>query len=127
MLRVALGLAFCAAFLTACANYSAPVSQPVQPDGKPVLITLQVEAHLNRYYRSIGGGRNGAFAVSRKGTVGFYAYCKAIQCREEIDLTKEALKGCEDRAHSPCILLAVGRSVRQRYMTYKAAEDQGAL
>ena len=88
------------------------MSKPAQPNGKPVFITLQVESHLNKYYRTIGGGRSGAFAVSDKGTVGFYAYCQAVTCRDEVSFTRTALKGCEARAHAPCTLLAVGRSVR---------------
>jgi hypothetical protein len=125
MPRVVLALAACAAFLFACASYTTP--QPAQPPGKPVFITLQVEQHLNKYYRSIGGGRSGAFAVSQKGHVGYYAYCQAVNCRDEVSFTRVALQGCEARAHSPCILLAVGRSVRQRYMTYRQAEEEGLI
>jgi hypothetical protein len=127
MHRVVLVLAACAAFLSACATYSTPVSQPAQPNGDPLLITLQVQQHLNKYYQTIGGGRSGAFAVSERGHVGFYAYCQAVQCRDEISFTRAALRGCEARAHAPCVLLAVGRSVRQRYMTYKQAEEEGLI
>jgi hypothetical protein len=127
MSRFALILTVCAALLSACSTYSSPVSRPAQPTGKPVFITLQVEQHLNKYYRTIGGGRGGAFAVSDKGTVGFYAYCQAVQCRNEVSFTRSALQGCEARAHGPCVILAVGRSVRQPYMTYKEAEEKGLL
>lgn len=127
MPRVVLALAACAMFLSGCASYSTPVTQPLQPDGKPLFITLQVEQHLNKYYRTIGSGRSGAFAVSEKGHVGFYAYCQAVQCRDEFSFTRTALQGCEARAHAPCVLLAVGRSVRQRYMTYQKAEELGLL
>jgi hypothetical protein len=127
MPRFALALAVCAALLSACSSYSTPMSKPAQPNGKPVFITLQVESHLNKYYRTIGGGRSGAFAVSDKGTVGFYAYCQAITCRDEVSFSRTALQGCEARAHSPCTILAVGRSVRQSYMTYKEAEEKGLL
>jgi hypothetical protein len=127
MPRFALVLTVCAALLSACSTYSTPVSQPAQPNGKPVFITLQVEQHLNKYYRTIGGGRSGAFAVSNKGTVGFYAYCQAVTCRDEVSFTRTALQGCEQRAHAPCSILAVGRSVRQPYMTYREAEEKGLL
>src|SRR5687768_8655138 len=127
MLRVALVLAICAAFISACSSYSRPLAQLAQPAGEPVFITLQVEQHLNKYYRTIGGGRSGAFAVSPKGTVGFYAYCQAVTCRDEVSFTRKALQGCEQRAHAPCSILAVGRSVRQPYMTYKEAEEKGLL
>jgi hypothetical protein len=127
MRRVALVLAACAAFSSACATYSKPVSRLDQPPGKPVFITLQVEQHLNKYYQTIGGGRSGAFAVSEKGHVGFYAYCRAVQCRDEVSFTRTALQGCEARAHAPCLILAVGRTVRKPYMTYQQAEEQGLL
>ncbi len=127
MRRVALVIAACGAFLSACTTYSKPLVPPEQPPGKPVFITLQVEQHLNKYYQTIGGGRSGAFAVSQKGHVGFYAYCRAVQCRDEVSFTRTALQGCEARAHAPCVLLAVGRSVRQRYMTYQKAEELGLL
>jgi hypothetical protein len=127
MPRFALLLTACAALLSACSTYSTPISRPAQPAGKPVFITLQVEQHLNKYYRTIGGGRSGAFAVSDKGTVGFYAYCQAVTCRDEVSFTRTALRGCEARAHAPCTILAVGRSVRQAYMTYKEAEEKGLL
>ncbi len=127
MPRFALLLTACAFLLSACSTYSSPVSQPAQPNGKPVFITLQVENHLNKYYRSIGGGRSGAFAVSEKGTVAFYAYCQAVTCRDTVSFTRSALQGCEARAHAPCSLLAVGRSVKQPDMTYKEAEEKGLL
>ena len=120
-------LAACAAILSACTTYSTPISQPSQPGGDPLFISLQVEQHLNKYYRTIGGGRSGAFAVSQKGTVGFYAYCQAVQCRDEISFTRAALQGCERRAHAACVLLAVGRSVKRPYMTYKEAEAKGLI
>ena len=127
MSRVVLALAAWAVLLSACATYSKPVSQPDQPSGKPLFITLQVQQHLNKYYQTIGGGRSGAFAVSQKGHIAFYAYCQAVQCRDEVNFTRTALRGCETRAHAPCVLLAVGRSVRQRYMTYQEAEKQGLI
>ena len=127
MRRVALALAACAALTSACATYSTPISRPAQPTGDPLFISLQVEQHLNKYYRSIGGGRSGAFAVSQKGTVGFYAYCQAVQCRDAISFTRSALQGCEARAHGECVLLAVGRSVKHPYMTYKEAEAKGLI
>jgi len=61
MARFALLLTICAALLSACSTYSTPASRPAQPNGKPVFITLQVEQHLSKYYRTIGGGRSGAF------------------------------------------------------------------
>ena len=127
MPRVAFALAICAALLSACSSYSTPVSQVTQPPGEPVFITLQVEQHLSKYYRNIGGGRTGAFAVSQKGTVAFYAYCQAVQCRDEISFSREALQGCEARAHAACVLLAVGRAVKHPYMTYKEAESKGLI
>jgi hypothetical protein len=127
MPRVVLALAALGALLSGCASYSTPISHLPQPDGEPIFITLQVEQHLNKYYRTVGGGRSGAFAVSEKGHVGFYAYCQAVQCRDEFSFTRTALQGCEARAHAPCVLLAVGRSVRQRYMTYQKAEELGLL
>ena len=129
MARVVLTLALCAALVTACTGTSTPtrVAQPAQPTGKPVFITLQVEEHLNKYYQAISGGHSGAFAVSDKGTIGFYAYCQAVQCRDAVNFSGAALRGCEARAHAPCVLLAVGRQVRQPYMTYKEAEEKGLL
>jgi hypothetical protein len=127
MLRVGLVLAVCAAFLSACVAGSGPIAQPAQPPGKPVFISLQVEQHLNKYYRTVGNGRTGAFAVSEKGTVGFYAYCQAVQCRDEISFTREALRGCEARGQGKCVVLAVGRSVRHPYMTYQQAEEEGLI
>ena len=127
MHRVVLVLAICAAFLSACASYSTPVSRLTQPAGEPVFITLQVEQHLNKYYRTIGGGRSGAFAVSPKGTVGFYAYCQAVACRDEVSFTRQAIQGCEARGQGKCVLLAVGRSVKHPYMTYQEAEKKGLI
>ena len=127
MPRVALVLAACAALVSACTTYSTPLSRLDQPPGDPVLITLQVEQHLNKYYQTIGGGRSGAFAVSEKGTVGFFAYCQAVQCRDEVSFTRVALQGCKARAHGECLILAVGRSIRHPYMTYREAEAKGLI
>jgi hypothetical protein len=129
MFRVAVILAALAAFLSACATNTSSSSnwKPSQPSGEPVFITLQVERHLDQYYKTIGGGRSGAYAVSEKGQVGFYAYCQGFNCRDEFSFTREALRGCEVRAHQPCLILAVGRNVRHRYMTYREAEAQGLI
>ena len=127
MHRIATLLLACATFLSACSTYSTPISKTEQPSGAPIFITLQVEQHLNKYYSKIGGGRRGAFAVSPKGTVGFYAFCQAVQCRDEISFTREALQGCEARGQGKCILLAVGRSVKHPYMTYQEAEKKGLI
>ena len=131
MVRVALVLAAFAAFVSACAT-NTPSSnssswKPPQPSGEPVFITLQVERHLDQYYKTVGGGRSGAYAVSEKGHVGFYAYCQGFNCRDEYSFTREALRGCEVRAHQPCLILAVGRNVRHRYMTYREAVAQGLI
>lgn len=127
MHRVVPFLIACVALLSACGTYSTPLLPPAQPGGDPVFISLQVEQHLNKYYRTIGGGRSGAFAVSQKGTVGFYAYCQSIQCRDQFSFSRSALQGCEARAHAKCVLLAVGRSVRHPYMTYQEAEKKGLI
>jgi hypothetical protein len=127
MPRVALLLIACVALLSACATSSSPTVQPSQPPGEPLFITLQIEQHLNKYYRTVGSGRPGAYAVSEKGTVGFYAYCQSFQCRDEFSYTREALRGCEARNQGKCTILAVGRSVRHPYMTYQEAERQGLL
>lgn len=127
MHRVAPLLIACVAFLSACGTYSTPLSQPAQPPGSPLFITLQVEQHLNKYYRAVGSGRSGAFAVSPKGTVGFYTYCQSIQCRDDFSFSRSAIRGCEARGQGKCVLLAVGRFVRHPYMTYQEAEKKGLL
>jgi len=128
MSRFAFVFALCAAVVIGgCANVSRPVTRPNQPDGQPVFITLQVQQHLNKYYEQIGGGRPGAFAVSDKGTVGFYAYCQAVSCRDDVSFPSAALRGCEARGLGKCVLLAVGRSVQRPYMTYQEAEEKGLL
>ena len=127
MLRVAAIIALCAAVIGGCTNVGRTIPRPAQPDGEPVFITLQVQSHLNKYYEQIGGGRPGAFAVSDKGTVGFYAYCQAVSCRDDVSFTSQALRGCEARGVGKCVLLAVGRSVQRPYMTYQEAEETGLL
>jgi hypothetical protein len=128
MPRVAFAVAAVAAFLTACSPYQGTTARaPAQPPGKPIFITLQVQQHLNKYYQQIAGGRGGAFAVSPKGTVGYYAFCAAVQCREEFSYTRAALQGCEARGQGPCVIIAVGHEVRRPYMTYQEAEAKGLL
>ena len=127
MPRVAFAVAALAAFLTACSPYQGAVNGPAQPPGQPIFITLQVQHHLDKYYQQIAGGRGGAFAVSPKGTVAFFAFCAAVQCREEFSYTRAALQGCEARGQGPCTILAVGHSIRHPYMTYQEAEAKGLL
>lgn len=128
MPRVAVALAFCAAIvISGCTNASKPLTSPAQPEGQPVFITLQVQQHLNKYYEQISGGRPGAFAVSDKGTIGFYAYCQAVSCRDDVSFTSTALRGCEARGLGKCVLLAIGPSVQRPYMTYREAEEKGLL
>lgn len=128
MFRFAFALVLCAATIVGGCTAAGGLSpRPQQPDGQPVFITLQVQSHLNKYYEQIGGGRPGAFAVSDKGTVGFYAYCQAVSCHDHVSFTSAALRGCEARGLGKCVLLAVGRSVQRPYMTYQEAEEKGLL
>ena len=129
MLRFASALVLClAALVGGCTNASRPVeSRVVQPDGQPIFITLQVQQHLNKYYGQVSGGQPGAFAVSEKGTAGFYAYCQGVNCRDDVNFSSQALRGCEARGLGKCVILAVGSSVQRPYMTYQEAEEKGLL
>lgn len=128
MPRFAAIIALCAAVVIGgCTNVGRTIPRPSQPDGQPVFITLQVQSHLNKYYEQIGGGRPGAFAVSDKGTIGFYAFCQGVSCRDDVSFTSAALRGCEARGLGKCVLLAIGRSVQRPYMTYQEAEEKGLL
>ena len=89
-----------------------------------MLISRQVEAHLKTYFRMIAGGRVGAFAVSERGTVGFFAFCSTGQCRGQYSYTNEALQHCEGFGQGRCVILAVNREIRR---PYRIMGDQQAL
>ena len=129
MLRFASALVLClAAILSGCTNASPLVeSRVVQPNGQPIFITLQVQQHLKKYYGQVSGGQPGAFAVSEKGIVGFYTYCQGVNCRDDVNFSAQALRGCEARGLGKCVILAVGSSVQRPYMTYQEAEEKGLL
>lgn len=88
-----------------------------QPEGEPIIISRQVEAHLQNYFRMLGAGRSGAFAVSEHGTVGFYAFCASGQCRGQVSFINEALQHCEGFHQGRCVILAVNREIRRPYRT----------
>jgi len=96
-----------------------------QPTGEPIVISRQVEAHLQAYFRMLSGGRQGAFAVSEKGTVGFYAYCSSSECRSQANFANEAVQHCEGFGQGPCVILAVNREIRRPYRLI--GQEQAAL
>jgi hypothetical protein len=112
MRPIAIVLLVATVFLSACAG-----PNHTQPNGEPLVITRQVEAHLQSYFRMLGGGRVGAFAVSETGTIGFYAFCSTGQCRGQYSFTNEALQHCAGFGHGPCVILAVNREIRRPYRT----------
>lgn len=118
MRRLLLAVAF-AILAGACAG-----PNHTQPEGPPIVISRQVEAHLNNYFRMLAGGRSGAFAVSEHGTVGFYAFCATGQCRGQVSFINEALQHCEGFRQGPCVILAVNREIRR---PYKTIGDEQAL
>lgn len=79
------------------------------------MISRQVESHLQNYFRMLGAGRTGAFAVSEHGTVGFYAFCSTGQCRGQYSFINEALQHCQGFRQGPCVILAVNREIRRPY------------
>lgn len=95
-----------------------------QPNGEPIYISRQVEAHLQAYLRMIAAGRQGAFAVSERGTVGFYAYCASSECRGQANFANEAVQHCEGYGQGRCVVLAVNREIRR---PYKLIGDEQAL
>lgn len=109
-----------AVLLSACA---APNHR--QPEGEPIVITRQVEAHLKTYFRMLAGGRVGAFAVSERGTVGFFAFCSSGNCRGQYSFTNEALQHCEGFGQGRCEILAVNREILRPYRTM--GQEQAAL
>lgn len=111
--RVAVPIAcLVALLLSACAG-----PNHTQPNGEPIVISRQVEAHLQTYFRMLGGGRTGAFAVSEHGTVGFYAFCATGQCRGQYSFINEALQHCQGFGQGTCVILAVNRDIRRPYRT----------
>ena len=111
--------AVAALLLSACAG-----PNHTQPNGEPIIITRQVEAHLQRHFSMLGAGRIGAFAVSEHGTVGFYAYCSTGQCRGQYSFINEALQHCEGYHQGHCVILAVNREIRR---PYKLVGDEQAM
>lgn len=86
-----------------------------QPNGEPIYISRQVETHLKSYLRMMGAGREGAFAVSEKGTVGFFTYCSASECRSQANFANEAVQHCEGFGQGHCVVLAVNGDIRRPY------------
>jgi hypothetical protein len=86
-----------------------------QPKGEPIFISRQVEAHLKSYLRMVGAGREGAFAVSEKGTIGFFTYCSSSECRGQANFANEAVQHCEGFGQGHCVVLAVNSDIRRPY------------
>lgn len=120
VIRAIAGLFLCAGWLSACAG-----PNHRQPDGPPIIITRQVEAHLQTYFRTLGGGGTGAFAVSESGTVGFFAYCSTGHCRGQFGYTNEALQHCEGFGQGHCVILAINHEIVRPYRTM--GQEQAAL
>jgi hypothetical protein len=89
-----------------------------------MVITRQVEAHLQRYFKLLGGGRTGAFAVSEHGTIGYYAYCSTGNCRGQYSFVNEALQHCEGFGQGNCLILALNRQLQR---PYRLVGDEQAL
>jgi hypothetical protein len=105
-----LSLSLAAIFLAAMAAGCVAIDSQ-----KPIQITKQSEAWLNKYFEQIGPVGNGAFAVSTDGRYAYYTYCLDTICGGGWSMSQHALLGCERGSKSDCVLLASSRNMLRRY------------
>lgn len=107
-LRAACGLIVCGLLLAACAGGTG--------DGKPIVITPAVAAHLEEYQGQVDAGRSAAFAVNEAGDASFYAYCESGGCHGVYNFSSKAIQGCEKYGRGRCFILSVNGSAKRPYI-----------
>jgi hypothetical protein len=120
--RAICGLIVCGLLLAACAGGAG--------DGKPVVITRSVAAHLEEYQRQVDSGRSAAFAVNQAGNASFYAYCESGGCHGVYNFSSKAIQGCEKYGRGRCYVLSVNGSAKRPHVVVDdsttALPSQGA-
>lgn len=101
-----------ALLLTACAGSA--------PQGKPLVISAEVDDHLRGYMREIDRGRAGAFAVSEDGTAASYHYCEHGGCHGQFSFSTLAIKDCEKFGRGRCVVLASNGVIKRPYTVAKS-------
>ena len=74
-------------------------------------ITEEVFGNYQKYLKTIGSTRKGAFAVEEDGYSSYFTYCSDPSCIST-SLTQEALNGCAALDGHKCVILAYGREER---------------
>ncbi len=109
----ALAFAGCA-LLAACAGDQ-------QPSGEPIVISKEVNGHLQNYLKETQAGRMGAFAVSANGSAAHYSICESGSCNGQYNFSAEAVRGCEKFGRGRCVVLASNGVIKRAYKVGPAA------
>lgn len=107
--RIARALA-CGLLLASCAGQGGGSSSD-----SPLVISRQVDAHLQKYLGEVSAGRAGAFAVTENGANAYYTVCESGGCHGQYNFSTEALKGCRKYGRGPCLILASNSTIKRRY------------
>ena len=106
--KVAFGLAVCGLLLSGCAGEGTG-------SGKPLVISRETAAHLQKYMHEVQQGRAGAFAVNEAGNAAHYSYCESGSCNGQYNFSSQAIKGCEKFGRGRCVILAANGVVKRPY------------
>jgi hypothetical protein len=70
--------------------------------------------NYQKYLKTIGSTKKGAFAVSDDGGNSYFTYCYEANCLDN-SLARDAIKGCESLTGLKCLILAYGREERMKF------------
>jgi hypothetical protein len=77
-------------------------------------ISESTYANYQKYLKTIGSTKKGAFAVSTDGFNSFFSYCTDPSCIAT-SLSQQAVSECQSLTGMECLLMAYGREVRIEY------------
>src|SRR5687768_1224703 len=77
-------------------------------------ISESTYANYQKYLKTIGSTKKGAFAVSSDGFNSFFSYCTDPSCIST-SLSQQALNECQSLTGMECLLMAYGREERMEF------------
>lgn len=89
-------------------------------------IDSSVWGHYQRYLKTIGSTRPGAFAITTDGGASYFVYCEAVQCVAGTTYSHDARQSCEREFGTDCVVFAVRDSIKVQYEIRGAARSGGS-
>jgi hypothetical protein len=125
LIKQCLGLIGVLVLVAGCASPdSGSKNSGSESNREPLVISKQVDDHLQQYLKKVQRGKAGAFAVNELGTSSYYAMCDSGNCGGQYNFSDKALEGCRKYNRGDCVVLSSNGIMKR---SYKVGEPLDAL